>query len=140
MVAEWMRDRLSQASRVVGVANTGKDLLTLLGHTNADCLLLDISLPDRNGLDLLPDIRHLQPSLKILVVTMHLDRYLAAACLASGAHGYLPKNASQQELLYALARVLAGHQYVSSLVPKNSQRVGPAARHTATSGLSQISV
>jgi DNA-binding NarL/FixJ family response regulator len=112
---------------VAAVAYSGSELLGLLAVTPADCLLLDISMPDRNGIDLLPDIRRIQPDLKVLMVTMHVNRYLAVCCLRRGAHGFVPKNADETELTRALSTVLSGRLYVSGLIPKTTDRVGLAA-------------
>ncbi|HXY20527.1 MAG TPA: response regulator transcription factor, partial [Gemmatimonadales bacterium] len=85
VVVQGLQQLLGGRFDIVGVAYAGDELLRLLEGTAADGLLLDLSLPGRNGLDILPDIRALQPDLKVLVLTMHADRVLAEASIAAGA-------------------------------------------------------
>jgi DNA-binding NarL/FixJ family response regulator len=129
LLVEGLRQLLSPRFDVVAVVYDGEALLATLRRTSADALLLDLGLPGRSGLDLLPDIRALRPTMKVLVVTMHLDRVLADAAIAGGADGFVPKDAGAEELQVALHEVLAGRRFVSRLVPKSSHRVGLGARH-----------
>jgi DNA-binding NarL/FixJ family response regulator len=117
---------------VVGVAHTGDGLLMLLGECPADCLLLDLMMPGGHGLDLIPAIRRSRPELKIVVVTMLLDRKIAQAALAAGASGFVAKDSSIEELQSALSAVLAGKVYVSPRLPKTGHRVGLAAHRAAS--------
>jgi DNA-binding NarL/FixJ family response regulator len=71
----------------------------------------------------------MQPEIKVVVLTMLLDRALAEAALHAGAAGFVPKDAGATELRTALKEVLAGRRYVSPRVPKTSHRVGLWARH-----------
>lgn len=116
MFVESLRDWLGTTFDVVGVAYAGHELLALLEHQPADCLLLDVQLPDRHGLDLIPDVLALQPSVRILIVTMFLDRCLADAAFAAGAHGFVPKDAGRDELSRAITDVLAGQRRISPRV------------------------
>jgi DNA-binding NarL/FixJ family response regulator len=126
---------LARHYRVVGVAYSGEELLQLLPHVEADVLLLDLSLPGRSGLDLLPCICAMRPEMRVLVVTMHVDRVLADAALAAGAMGFIPKDSAPEELRTAIASVLAGHRYVSPGVPRHTHRAALEAVH---SGLANI--
>ncbi len=135
LVVEGLKRMLQPAYAIAGVANSGVELLALLASTAADCLLLDLAMPGRNGLDLMPDIRALRPAMKVLVVTMHLDRPLAEAVLHAGAHGFVPKDSGADELHEALRAVLAGERYISPRVPRISHKVGLRALHA---GLAQL--
>lgn len=135
MLVEGLKTMLGRRFDVVGVAHSGAELLALLKTHEADCLLLDLGLPDRNGLDLIPDIRTLQPQLRILIVTMHLDRVLADAVLHAGASGFIPKDSGQQELESAITAVLAGERYLSPRVPPISFRAGLGAANPALATL-----
>lgn len=64
----------------MGIAHSGTDLIPLLHATPAECLLLDLMMPGRHGLALLPMILRIQPALKIVVLTMLVDRVVAEAC------------------------------------------------------------
>jgi len=128
LVTAGLQKLIEPPHNVVAATHSAAELLALLPNTPADCLLLDLQMPERNGLDLIPDIHGIQGDLKILVVTMHVDHYLAAACLKEGAAGFLPKDAGREELLFAVSQVLAGRRYLSPRIPKTSHRVGLATR------------
>jgi len=129
MVVEGMKGMLRRYFTIAAVAGSGTELLAMLDGTEADCLLLDLDMPGRNGLDLMPDIRALRPDLKVLVVTMHLDRVLAEAVLHAGAHGFVPKDSGIEELREAIRTVMAGERYLSPRVPRISNRLGLGATH-----------
>ena len=74
LVVEGLRKLLEPRHRVVGVARNGAAVLKLVARQPADCLLLDLSMPQGNGLDLIGPIRAQAPELKILIVTMFVDR------------------------------------------------------------------
>jgi DNA-binding NarL/FixJ family response regulator len=92
-------------------------------------LLLDLCMQGVNGLELIPRIRRCWPGVRILVVSMLADREAAGASLHAGAHGFIPKEASSEELLVAINGVLSGRGYLSPRVPKASHRVGISAMH-----------
>ena len=135
MLVEGLKTMLGRRFEVVGVAHSGQQLLDLLKTHDADCLLLDLGLPDRNGLDLIPDIRALRPQLRILIVTMHLDRVLADAVLHAGASGFIPKDSGQKELESAISAVLAGERYLSPRVPPITFSAGLGAANPALATL-----
>ena len=137
MVVQGLEQMLGDRYDIAGVAYAGDELLALLERTPADVVLLDLSLPGRSGLDILPDIRVLQPALKVLVLTMHADRVLAEAALAAGALGFVPKDAGMEELKLALTEVLAGRRYVSPRVPKSSHRMALDALHASLAKLTE---
>jgi DNA-binding NarL/FixJ family response regulator len=78
-----------------------------------DVLMVDISLPDRSGLELIKDLRLLYPKLPMLAISMHDEKLYAQRVLKAGARGYLMKNAPQKTLEQALHRVVAGGIAVS---------------------------
>jgi two-component system invasion response regulator UvrY len=135
LLVQGLQQLLGKQYDIVGVAYAGDELLELLRRTPADAVLLDLSLPGRGGLELLPEIRALQPELRVLVLTMHVDRILAEAALAAGATGFVPKDAGMEELRAALEAVLAGRRFLSERVPKISHRVGLDAVHASLSRL-----
>ncbi len=135
LLVQGLRQMLGRKYDIAGVAYDGESLLELLRTTDADCLLLDLSLPGRSGLEILPEIKALRPALRVLVLTMHVDRTLAEASLASGALGFVPKDSGMEELEQALTEVLAGRRFLSPRVPKTSHRVGLEAAHLSLSRL-----
>ena len=127
LLVDGLKRSLGRRWDIVAVAYSGEELLQQLRPGLADCLLLDLSMPGRNGLDLLPDIFAAAPDIKVLVVTMHLDRVIADAVLHAGAHGFIPKDCGLGELEDAIRRVLEGEIYLSPRVPNISYRMGMAA-------------
>ena len=81
-----------------------------------DLILLDISLPDRNGLELIKDIRALKPNLPILAVSMHDEALYAERVLRAGGRGYIMKQEGGKKLLDAIRQVLSGQIYVSEAI------------------------
>jgi len=135
LLVQGLQQLLSRRFDVVGVAYAGDELLEVLRVTAADALILDLSLPGRSGIDLLPDIRRVRPDLRILVVTMHVDRILAEAAFGAGAHGFVPKDSGMDEVEKGLRTVLAGRRYLSPRVPRHSSRVGLDAVHASLAKL-----
>jgi DNA-binding NarL/FixJ family response regulator len=129
LVAAGLALLLSDHHDIGGIAASGKALTTLLEHTPIDCVLLDISMADQGGLDVLPELRRRWPALKIVMLTMHNDRALADEALHLGADGYVPKDVRPDELMMAIDLVAAGRTYVSPRVPKYTDQVGIHAFH-----------
>ena len=113
LVVQGLKRLLEPRHQVVGVAHTGPDTLALVARQEADCLLLDMSMPGGNGLDLIAPIKARRPELKILIVTMFVDKALAEAAIQAGADGFVPKDAGIEVLESALAEVMAGRRYVA---------------------------
>lgn len=78
-----------------------------------DLILLDITMPGRSGLDIVPDLILAQPGIPILVISMHAEEQFALRVLEAGAAGFIGKSALAHELLSAVERVLTGRRYVS---------------------------
>jgi DNA-binding NarL/FixJ family response regulator len=133
MLVDSLRAMLEGRYEVVAVAYSGRELLEVLARHRADCLLLDLGLPGRTGLELLPDIRRLQPGIKVLIVTMHVDRAVADAAIRAGADGFIPKDSGLAELREAIDAVLAGGSFVSARVPTTASRSELAASHPGLS-------
>lgn len=94
-------------------AADGRTTLQLVGGTeDIDLVVLDLSLPDRNGLELLVDLRSLRPSLSFLILSAEKERSLILRCLELGALGFIPKSAAQPVMINAVRLVLAGGVYV----------------------------
>ncbi|HEX8616441.1 MAG TPA: response regulator transcription factor [Thermoanaerobaculia bacterium] len=101
---------------VVGEAASGDELLDLVRRTVADVLVLDVSLGDRSGIDLLAPIREQHPTLPILMLSMYAEEHYAIRSLRAGASGYIQKDRPPEELLDAIERVFAGRKHVSDAV------------------------
>lgn len=131
LMSQGLRSLLNPSLLVVGVVNDGREVISEIERTRPEILLLDLSMPHRNGLELLPDITRLFPELKVLVVTMHVERAIADLAIQKGARGFIPKEASAEELNRAIAAVLAGETFISPRVPRRAIRGAAALEHPA---------
>jgi len=118
LLLEGLKLALQERFDIVGTANAGAGVVASCHELRPDAVVLDLSLPDRGGLEIIADLRVELPEIKILVVTMHADRVMADASIQTGAHGFLPKDAGIPELTSALTRILAGQRVVSDRIPK----------------------
>lgn len=98
---------------VAAEAESGSEALTLLRSDCFDGILLDISMPDRSGVDVLRQIRAEHPQLPILILSMHSEEQYAMNVLKAGANGYLNKTSSPDEMRNAIRTVIAGRKYMS---------------------------
>ena len=97
-------------------ASNGKELLKLLEKNTADVLLLDISMPEMDGVEVTKIIKKTYPKLKIIILTTHSNAHIIAKLNRLGVDGYLLKNAEKDELLYAIKKVQSGEHYFSKEV------------------------
>lgn len=97
---------------VVAEASTGSEALSLSEKLQPDLILLDLSMPGLGGMDVLPALRKVTPSAKILILTMHDDPQYLRQALKQGASGYVLKKAADAELISAIRAVLRGEMYV----------------------------
>jgi two-component system, NarL family, invasion response regulator UvrY len=95
-------------------AKTAQETLELVRRSPWDVLVLDISMPGKSGLDILEDVKRLQPRLPILYLSMHPEEQFARRALRSGAAGYLTKDSVPDELKTAMRKVATGGRYVSA--------------------------
>jgi DNA-binding NarL/FixJ family response regulator len=98
---------------VCGEAGSASEALDLVGKLKPDLALVDISLPDKGGLELIKDLHSLHPSLPVLVISMHDETLHAERALRAGARGYIMKQEGGERLMEAIRQVLAGQIYVS---------------------------
>lgn len=97
---------------VVAEASTGSEALSLAEKLQPDLILLDLSMPGLGGMDVLPTLRKMVPSTKILILTMHDDPQYLRQALKHGASGYVLKKAADAELISAIRAVLRGEVYI----------------------------
>lgn len=98
---------------VAAEANTALSALQLMRTKAVDLVLLDISLPDRNGIDLLRQARRELPSVPVLMLSMHREDQYAVRALRAGAAGYLNKQSAPNELIAAMRTIASGNKYIS---------------------------
>lgn len=116
VVREGVKHILNENFRdvIVGEAATGQDVLELVRERTWDVVILDLTMPDRSGLDILADLKAAYPGLPILVLSMHSEEQYAIRVLKTGASGYLIKLSASDELIHAIHKVVAGGKYVSA--------------------------
>ncbi len=118
-----------------GNAREGMEVLTADGAW--DLVAVDISMPGRNGLELIQDIRKEQPTLPILVISTHSEKDYALRALKSGASGYVSKQSAADVLVTAVQRVLSGRRYISPALAEQLAGAiageSPGASHEALS-------
>lgn len=102
-----------QGMRVVGQASTGAETFAGLAREPVDVLILDLSLPDTSGVDMIRRLRAVYPKLAIVVLTMYPEDQLALALTRSGAAAYLNKTRRSSEVLRAVEAVGAGRPYLT---------------------------
>lgn len=98
---------------VCGEAENAESALDALHTLKPDLVLADISLPGKNGLELIKDFQALQPGLPMLVISMHDESLYAGRALRAGARGYIMKQEGGKKLMHAIRQVLEGKIYVS---------------------------
>ncbi len=96
-----------------GEAEDGPQTLRLILKQKWDVVVLDITMPGMNGLDVLKNLKNLRPNLPVLVLSMHPEDQYGIRTLKAGASGYLNKDADPEELVKAVKTVLAGRKYIS---------------------------
>jgi DNA-binding NarL/FixJ family response regulator len=101
---------------VAGEAANGQEVLDKVRAETWDVVVLDISMPDRSGLDILKQLRSERPNLPVLVLSMHSEDQYAMRVLKAGASGYLTKDSAADELVKAIRKVVSGGRYVSSFL------------------------
>jgi DNA-binding NarL/FixJ family response regulator len=103
---------------VVDVANDGKELLRILPGIKADIILLDINMPNLNGLDAARFIKQSYPALKIIMLSTYNDEHLVEKTKTLGANGYLLKTTNKEELLQTIRLVYSGQACFPYRLPK----------------------
>jgi len=123
--------------QVAGEAANGQEALAQVRERDYDVAVLDMSMPGRNGIELIKLVKAEKAKLKILVLSMHGEAQYAVRALKAGASGYLTKDSAADQLVAAIRRIAAGGAYVT---PETAQRLAldaaprtDAAPHTLLS-------
>jgi DNA-binding NarL/FixJ family response regulator len=99
---------------LIDEASDGKEVIEKMMVSEFDVILLDISLPGRSGLDMISQIKKINPKTAILILSIHSEELYALKALKFGAAGYLTKSSAPEELLTAIYKVSRGERYISS--------------------------
>ena len=104
--------------KVMGEVSDGKELLNLLKELSPDMVILDISIPGINGIDVAIETKELYPDIKVLILTMHKNKEYLYHSFSAGAQGYLLKEDSDVELFSAIDTIRNGGIYITHLMLK----------------------
>ena len=116
---------------LVGEAVGGAETLRLVDSLHPDVLVLDLSMPDLDGIQVTRRIQSISPTIRILILTVHEDEALLREAIRAGAAGYILKHAAESELISAIHKVLAGEIYIHpkmirSLLVEPKKQVPPS--------------
>lgn len=116
IVREGLKQILAEQRDIIvaGEANNGLDAIKLFRKAKCHVMLLDISMPDRSGIEVLKQVKKEHPEMAVLMLSMHREDQYAIRSLKAGAAGYLTKQSAPQELVVAIRQVAAGQKYVSA--------------------------
>ena len=151
IVREGLKQVLADAPdiAVVAEADTGPDVLQqaadLSGHHGLSAVLLDIAMPERDGLDVLQALKARWPLLPVLMLSTYPENQYAVRCIKLGASGYLNKSAHPDDMIAAVRKVARGGIYVSAVAAEalasamGNHRSSPTARGVAGGGIDALS-
>ena len=124
IVREGLKQLLSAADdlQVIAEACDGQEVLQRVRELDFDVLLLDLSMPGRNGMELIKQVHVEKPKLRVLVLTMHEEQQYAVRAIKSGASGYLTKESASAQLLTAIRKVAGGGAFISAEVAEQLAR------------------
>ena len=116
IVREGLKQILADSRDIIvaGEAENGLDAIRLFPKSRCNVMLLDISMPDKNGIEVLKQIKKEYPDAQVLMLSMHREDQYAIRSLKAGAAGYLTKQAAPKELVIAIRQVASGQKYVSA--------------------------
>lgn len=118
IVREGLKRIVSAADgmQVVDEAKDGNEVMQRVRELNFDVLMLDLSMPGRNGMETIKLVRAEKPSIRILVLSMHQELQYAVRAIKSGASGYMTKESAPESLVLAIRKIASGGAYVSAEV------------------------
>src|ERR1700747_2591554 len=120
LLAEACKSLLEPEFDVVGIVDNGRALLQLASELKPEIVILDIAMPQLNGLDAGKQIKHLLPATKLVFLTMNLSPEVAAEAFRRGASGYVVKCSAAAELVRAIRRALRSESYLSPDITKET--------------------
>ncbi len=115
IVRQGLRQVVSESADIEVAAEAGSsaEAVRLLRENDYDLVLLDISLPDKNGIETLKQIKRDKPALPVIMLSMHAEDEFGVRALRAGASGYVSKQSAHLQLVAAIRHVAAGRRYIS---------------------------
>ena len=135
IVRRGLKQLLGEAfdSVTVDEADDGHEAIGKVNGVTYDIVLLDISMPGINGLDVLKELKKNNPELLVLILSIYPEQQYAIRCLRAGASGYITKESAPDELALAIRRVLSGKRYISpslaDILARNLNATTPKLPH-----------
>jgi DNA-binding NarL/FixJ family response regulator len=120
LLAEACKNLLEPEFEVVGIVDNGRALLRMACELKPEVVVLDIAMPQLNGLDAGDQIKHLLPATKLVYLTVNMSPEVAAEAFRRGASGYVVKTSAAAELIIAIRRALKSESYLSPLITKET--------------------
>jgi DNA-binding NarL/FixJ family response regulator len=120
LVAEVCKNFIEPEFEVVGIVDNGRALLERTRDLKPDVVILDIAMPQLNGLDAGEEIKRLLPATKLVYLTMNMSPDVAAEAFRRGASAYVVKHAAASELITAVRRALRSESYLSPNITKET--------------------
>jgi DNA-binding NarL/FixJ family response regulator len=111
-------ERKGKDIKIIGEAASGKDVLMMAKRSPADVYVLDISMPELNGIETTDRLKKLNPENKIIILSMHDGLAYVEKALQAGAEGYILKKGATEEVIHAIREVYKGERYLSPRVAK----------------------
>ncbi|MFH0803168.1 MAG: response regulator transcription factor [bacterium] len=127
LIRKGFRQILAEASDMYAPheACTGQEVLDKVAENHFDIILLDITLPDMNGLDVLKELKRKHPRIPILIISIHPEEQYAVSAMKAGASGYLTKGSAPDELLSAIEKISGGGKWITqTLADKLAYLIG----------------
>lgn len=116
LLAEGLARILNREYEVLGICKNGRELVSEAGQLKPDIIVLDIAMPELNGLEAANQLRDLVPRSKLVFVTQTVDPYYARAAFRAGGIAYVAKQSGRDELLSAMRRAVHGRPYLTPLL------------------------
>ena len=130
--------RMESGLDVCGEAGSAREGLEVIAKLKPDLAVIDLTLPDKNGLELVKDIRAMHPATQCLVLSMHDEALYGERSLRAGARGYVMKEEAADHLIHAIQKVLSGSLYISeTLNARMLEQVTGSARNR-TNGMDSL--
>ena len=123
MLLDALKGVLEPRCEVVGMVGDGRSLLEAAAKLQPDIIVVDIAMPQLNGLDAARQIKHSMPRVKLIFMTMNEDPYLVGEAFRAGASAYLVKQAAALELTNAIELVLKGRTYVTPSIADGLDKI-----------------
>ena len=125
------RSMIDQGFDVVGEAGDGDEAIRLADELHPEVILMDVTMPEVDGVEATRQIRIEHPDIKIVMLTMHADQEVLTSAIRAGASGYLVKDCSTEEIASAVRMAVSGETALSPQLAASDARRGPPARPPA---------